>query len=96
MPMVHKVVQAYPAEEFRVYLYFDDGHIKLFDATALKEKGKFQKLKEGDFFKRTCTVLNGTLAWDLSGRFDPQNCLDLDPEELYRTCKEVEDPLGRG
>ena len=66
---------------------------KLFDATDLKEAGVFQKLKEGDFFKRACTVLNGTLAWDLSGRFDPSECLDLDPDEHYDTCQEVKDPL---
>ena len=93
MPLGHQIVQVYPVENYQVYLYFNDGHIKLFDATELKEKGVFQKLKETSFFKRACTVLNGTLAWDLSGRFDPSDCLDLDPNELYNTCLDVKDPL---
>lgn len=33
-----------------------------------------------------------TLAWDISGKYDPSNCLDLDPEELYQTCPEVKEP----
>ncbi len=39
-----------------------------------------------------CEIHNDTLAWDLSGKFDLYNCLDLDPEELYNSCPEVEEP----
>ncbi|MCL6613389.1 MAG: DUF2442 domain-containing protein, partial [Firmicutes bacterium] len=52
----------------------------------------FQELKDKEKFKETCTVLNDTLAWDLCGRRDPSTCLDLDPERLYETCPEVEEP----
>ncbi len=30
-----------------------------------------------------CTILNDTLAWDLSGTRDETNCIDIDPETLY-------------
>lgn len=90
--MFHKVVQVVPTDDYKVYIYFADGKIKLFDASELIQKGVFQQLQNIDVFKNSCTVLNDTLAWDLSGEFDPYNCLDLDPEELYNSCAEVEEP----
>jgi hypothetical protein len=89
----HTILQVYPTDDFKVYLYFEDGRIKMFDASELKENGIFQKLRNIDFFKKNCTVLNKTLAWDLSGRYDPSDCLDLDPDELYATCQEVKEPV---
>lgn len=29
------------------------------------------------------TILNGTLAWDVTGTRDCSKCLDIDPEMLY-------------
>ncbi|MCB8815390.1 DUF2442 domain-containing protein [Desulfosporosinus shakirovi] len=90
--MFHKVVQVMPTNDFRVYVYFEDGKIKLFDAASLTTKGVFQKLQDISVFKDTCTVLNHTLAWDIAGKFDPTECLDLDPEELYNSCPDVMEP----
>ena len=90
--MFHKIIQVYPTEDFRVYLYFADGKIKLFDAKELVKQGVFQSLQEIEKFREACTVLNDTLAWDLSGKRDPYDCLDLDPEELYESCPDVEEP----
>ncbi len=92
MNMFHKIIQVYPTEDFKVYLYFTDGKIKLFDAKELVNQGIFQQLRNEEKFKETCTVLNDTLAWDLSGKRDPSDCLDLDPEELYKKCPDVEEP----
>jgi len=91
--MLHKVLQVVPTNDYKVYIYFADGKIKLFDASGLIKKGVFQQLQNIDIFKSTCTVLNDTLAWDLSGKFDTYNCLDLDPEELYDSCPEVKEPV---
>ncbi|MEM7181443.1 MAG: DUF2442 domain-containing protein [Spirochaetota bacterium] len=94
--MLVKIQQVYPVEDYKVYLYFDDGKIKLYDLKPLLTKGVFQKLQDKTFFKERCTVLNNTLAWDLSGNYDPTNCLDLDPIELYKTAIDVEeDPLEK-
>lgn len=90
--MFHKIIQVYPTDEYKVYLYFTDGKVKLFDAKELVNQGVFQPLKNIDKFQETCTVLNDTLAWDLSGKRDPSDCLDLDPEELYESCPDVKEP----
>jgi len=90
--MFHKIVQVYPTDDFKVYIYFIDGKIKLFDANELIEQGLFKLLKDKKKFKETCTVINDTLAWDLSGKRDPYECLDLDSEELYKKCPEVKEP----
>lgn len=90
--MFHKVVQVLPTNDFKVFIYFEDGKIKLFDAGDLVTKGVFQKLQDINVFRNACTVLNHTLAWDLSGKFDPTDCLDLDPEVLYNSCPDVTEP----
>lgn len=90
--MFPKVVQVHPTDDYKVYIYFVDGKIKLFDANELVEKGIFKQLRDKDKFKEACTVINNTLAWDLSGKRDPHECLDLDPVELYENCPEVKDP----
>lgn len=30
-----------------------------------------------------CTILNGTLAWDMKGNRNPDDCVDIDPDMLY-------------
>ena len=90
--MFHKVVQVYPTEDYQVYVYFINGKIKLFDAKNLLTKGVFQQLQDIKLFIDACTVMNDTLAWDISGKHDPSDCLDLDPEELYNSCPEVQEP----
>ena len=92
--MLQKVIQVYPQHDFTVYVYFENGKIKLFDMKPLLQKGIFQKISEVDFFLSACTVLNNTLAWDLSGTYDPSNCIDIDPEEIYQKGSDVKDPLS--
>jgi len=64
--MNYKVIQVIPTKDFKVYIYFIDGKIKLFDAKELIQRGVFKQLQDVDIFINTCTVLNDTLAWDLS------------------------------
>jgi len=40
-----------------------------------------------------CTVLNGTLAWDVGGNFDSSKCIDIDPCSIYDSAQDVADPL---
>lgn len=57
-----------------------DGTIKRYDAKPLINKGGiFEKLLDKDFFSGRLTVLNDTVAWDLSGNCDPSECIDIDP-----------------
>ncbi len=91
--MFHSVIQVIPREDFAVYVYFDDGRIKHYDVKPLLGSGVFKQISDRDSFISKCTVLNNTLAWDLSGRFDPYTCLDIDPEQIYYTAVDVDDPL---
>jgi hypothetical protein len=90
--MFHQVIQVLPTKDYKVYVYFADGKIKLFDASNLVEKGIFRRLKDRELFIKSCTVINGTLAWDIKGNLDASECLDLDPENLYMNCEDVTEP----
>ena len=81
--MFHEVVQVIPYEDYKVHVYFDDGKIVCFDAKSLLGKKVFEPLKNVEFFMNSCTILNDTLAWDLSGDRDESRCLDIDPDMLY-------------
>jgi hypothetical protein len=89
------VIQVLPRKDFKVYVYFDDGKIKLYDMAPLLGKGVFQKISNLDDFMEKCTVLNGTLAWDVGGNFDIYNCIDIDPESIYEDGQDVGDPLNK-
>ena len=91
-----EVVQAVAGENFTVYAYMKDGSIRLFDAKPLIEQGGvFEKLRDETFFSERLTVMNETVAWDLSGRHDPTNCIDIDPFTIAE-CPETEDVLDFG
>lgn len=92
MDFIPKVVQVIPDDNYKVYMYFDDGAIKLYDASKLVTQGIFTPLQDINTFKRTCTVLNNTLAWDLEGTYNRKTCLDLDPIVLYDTSQDVDEP----
>jgi len=92
---MRSVVQVIPTDDFKVYVYFSDGHIKLYDASKLIAKGGMAKqISDIESFKNKCTVMNRTLAWDLSGDFDETKCLDLDPENVYAQSPSVDGPLS--
>ncbi len=92
--MLKTVVQVKPREDFKVYVYFDDGKIKLYDVNPLISNGGiFQKISQIDEFMNKCTVMGGTLAWDSSGCFSESDCIDIDPETIYSEGEEVSDPF---
>lgn len=81
--MFYDIVQVIPNEDYTVYVYFEDGKIVCYDAKTLLKKKVFEPLKDIKFFMNACTILNGTLAWDVTGTRDCTKCLDIDPEMLY-------------
>ena len=87
-----EIIQVIPTEDYKVYIYFDDGRVKLFDASDLIEHGVFRQLQDKKVFTKTCKVLNKTLAWDINENYSQYDCLDLDPLELYRSCPDTEEP----
>ncbi len=80
---IPSVVRVAPKENFHVEVLFDNGRLVDFDAGSLLEDEEYAPLKEISVFQNTCKVLGGTLAWDLTGAGDPDNCLDVDPFMLY-------------
>ncbi|MCL1845832.1 MAG: DUF2442 domain-containing protein [Defluviitaleaceae bacterium] len=87
------VLQVIPTADYKVYIYFDDGTIRLFDASESLTKGVFRQLTEGNLFTETCTVINNTLAWTPDKTYSESTCLDLDPISLYENCPIVDEPL---
>lgn len=81
--MFPKIVQVIPTEEYTVYVYFEDGKIVCYDVKPLLEKEVFAVLREIEYFIKTCTIMNDTLAWDISGDRDCTKCIDIDPNTLY-------------
>ena len=68
--MFYDIVQVIPNEDYTVYVYFEDGKIVCYDAKTLLKKKVFEPLKDINFFMNACTILNGTLAWDVTGTRD--------------------------
>ncbi len=79
-----KLFQVTPTNNFKVLLYYDNGEIKLYDcAWILKEDGIFTEIHDIAAFKELCTIMNGTLAFDISRTRDPYNCIDICPDTVY-------------
>lgn len=77
------VVQVIPLDNYHVQIFFDNGKIVEYDATNLLQGDVFKPLQDIQTFINTCTVLNDTLAWDISGNRNPSECIDIDPFTLY-------------
>ena len=91
-----EVVQAVPGEGYTVYAYFTDGSIRLVNfAPLIDGGGVFAPLADPRYFRERLTVLNGSVAWDVSGNHDPTECIDLDPLEIWRGSEIVPDPLEK-
>ena len=88
-----EVIQVLPSKDNKVYIYFDDGTIRLFDASDLITKGAFVQLQHGNRFFDTCTVINHTLAWTPDYSYSEKTCLDIDPVQLYNLCPIVDEPI---
>lgn len=81
--MCPKIIHVAPTEEYTVYVYFEDNKIVCYDVKPLLEKEVFALLKENGNFIKNCTIMNDTLAWDISGNRDSSKCIDIDPDMLY-------------
>lgn len=77
------VVQVVPFDNYHVHVFFDDGKIIDYDMSCHLNGELFASLKDLNTFMSTCTVINGTLAWDLEGHRDTEKCIDIDPITLY-------------
>ena len=87
------VVQAVPGEDFTVYAYMRDGSVRLYDVKPqISKGGVFTQLQDERLFRERLTVLNDTVAWDVSGNMDPCECIDIDPFSVAESPV-VADPI---
>ena len=92
MDYTPEIVQVIPHENYTVTVYFCDGKIVEYDVAPKLTQGIFQQLMDRNLFINNCKIMNDTLAWDLSGKNDPTECIDIDPDYLY-SLELVEDPM---
>ena len=79
-----KLFQVVPTSDYKVCLYYDNGEIKLYDCSWILEKdGVFNQIHDINDFKEKCTIMNNTLAFDISGDRDTSNCIDICPDTVY-------------
>ena len=56
--MLSEVIQVIPTDDYKVYVYMDDNTVRLYDAAPLIARGGiFNKIKDINIFKNTCTIL---------------------------------------
>ena len=90
-----QVLQAVPTDDYKVYAYFNDGSIHLYDVKHLIKKDSiFAPLLNIKVFKEKITVIGYTVAWDLEGNRDESKCLDIDPFVIFNSPT-VKDPLEK-
>jgi len=90
-----EVVQVIPQKNYDLFVYFDDGKIVCYNIGHLVGKGVFKVLTDIEFYMNRCTVMNHTVAWDISGEYDQTKCLDLAPEVIYEDGIIISDPLKK-
>ena len=74
------VLKAVAGQNYTVYAYMRDGTVRKVSVKHLVELGGiWERLKDEEFFRNALTVLNDTVAWDLTGKRDPYECIDIDP-----------------
>ena len=84
------VVQVIPHQDYTVDVYFDDGKIVCCHADKDLSAGVFERIKAYHIFMNTCMVLNGTLAWDMAGGRNVNECIDINPIYLHELEKSKE------
>ncbi len=78
--MYQGVIAVNAMDDYKLFLCFDNGEKKIFDAKPILSYGRFKELSDLNLFKKV-RVSFDTVEWE--------NGLDLDPEYLYAKSKIV-------
>jgi hypothetical protein len=73
-PLNPRVSAVYPADDYKLFLTFNNNERRVFDAKPLLNLPAFKLLSDKDFFKAVKTEF-GTIAWG--------NNIDYCPDTLY-------------
>ncbi len=52
---------------------------------VIKRGGVFKVLEDENIFREKLTVLNHSIAWDISGDRDESKCIDIDPFSVFNS-----------
>ena len=85
-----KVVKVKALDNYHVLVKFEDGIVKDYDCSSLIKLKWAAALKDVNFFKERCCIINDTLAWRLTDIPDEYNCIDLEPWKVYEKGIEIE------
>jgi len=90
--MTPHIIQVKPTKDYIVYVFFDNGIIKEYSLKSdIEAGGVFEKIKDVNIFIDRCTIMNGTLAWDISGDRDTTKCIDICPDTIYKDGVTIKD-----
>lgn len=68
----------------KVDCYFTNGAVRRYDVNrAIRLGGVFAPLRNQKVFERAVTVMDGVLSFDLSGRRDPYDMVDICADVVY-------------
>ena len=68
----------------KVDCYFTNGAVKRFDVgIAIQLGGVFAPLADQELFERSMLVYDGVLAFDVTGRRDPYEMVDICADVIY-------------
>lgn len=84
-----EVIKVKPLNNYHVIVKFEDGVVKDYDTSTLLKLKSCECLKDIEFFKSKCCIINGTLAWGLTDPVNEYNCIDLDPREVYKNGVDI-------
>lgn len=52
---------------------------------VIKRGGVLKVLEDENIFREKLTVLNHSIAWDISGDRDESKCIDIDPFSVFNS-----------
>lgn len=76
--MYPSVTEVTPAEQYRLYVFFDTGERGILDMGPFLDFGVFRNLKDQNTFRQV-RISFDTIEWP--------GGIDLDPEFVYRHCE---------
>lgn len=81
---VPQIYMAIPAGAKKVDCYFTNGAVRRYDVNrAIRLGGVFAPLRNQRTFERSMLVMDGVLAFDLTGKRDPYDVVDICADVIY-------------
>lgn len=90
--VVPHVIEVIPHEDYTVDVTFREGKTVTVNMLPEIKDGQtrhtiYTPLADINDFMGRCTIINNTLAWDIGGKRDAWNCIDVDPIVLWNVTE---------